>query len=110
MAVVAIESVAVMSSRFSMSRARISSVPLLSDAPISAVGPRFEIVFVAVSEALAPTSAPVFVTLVDCVCSSPPAVSAPTLTMLPALTLRLLTDCRSALFVKVRLHPRDAPR
>ncbi|CAM3284020.1 hypothetical protein BUGL105410_27750 [Burkholderia gladioli] len=101
MAAVAIESVAVVSSRFSMSRARMSSVPLLSDAPISAVGPRFEIVFVAFSEALAPTSAPVLVRLVDCVCSKPPAVKAPALTMLPASTLSMLTDCRLALFVKV---------
>ncbi|VWD61850.1 hypothetical protein BCO71171_06723 [Burkholderia contaminans] len=76
-------------------------MPLLSEPPISAVGPRFEIVFFALSDTLAPTSAPVLVRLVDCVRSRPPAVRAPTLTMLPALTLMLLTDCRFALFVKV---------
>ncbi|CFL21011.1 Uncharacterised protein [Burkholderia pseudomallei] len=101
MAVVAIESVAVVPSRFSMSFARISSAPLLSDAPISAVGPTFATVPVALSDTLPPTIAPVLVRLPDCVCSNPPADSAPELTMLPALTFRSLTDCTLPLLSNV---------
>lgn len=74
---------------------------MLSVAPISAVGPRFDRLMFALSDTLPPTIAAVFFSVFECVVSVPPAIIAPLLTISPALTLRLLTDSSMAPLVNV---------